>query len=60
MTHRKEKMQSIRPDPKMTQITKLVEKHIRIDIINIPHMLKKVKESMSMMRREKIQIKIGR
>lgn len=55
-------MQSIRPDPKMTQMTKLVEKHIRTDIINITHMLKKVKESMSMsMRgRKKMRIKIER
>lgn len=60
VTHRKEKMQSIRPDPKMTQMTKLVKKHIRTGIINIPHMLKKVKESRSMMRRKKIQIKIER
>lgn len=51
-------MQSIRPDPKMTQMTKLVEKHIRTDIINITHMLKKVKESMSM--RKKMRIKIER
>lgn len=53
-------MQSIRPDPKMTQMTKLVEKHIRTDIINITHMLKKVKESMSMRGKKKMRIKIER
>ena len=37
----------------MTQMTKLLDKDIRTDIINIPQMLKKVEESMDMTKRKK-------
>ena len=37
----------------MTQMTQLLDKDIRTDIINIPQMLKKVEESMDMTKRKK-------
>jgi len=52
MTHRKEKRQLIRVDPEVTKMAKLVDKAIKTAIINISHILDKVKESMSMKKRK--------
>ena len=52
VAQRKKKMQSIRRDPEVTQMTKLADKGIKRGIINIPHMLDKVEESLSIMGRK--------
>lgn len=60
--HKKENMQTVSTEPEMTQGTKLVGQDIKTAIISIPHILKKVEESMRTMRRkmedEKTQIKL--
>lgn len=49
--------QTIETDPKIAQMIDLVDKDIKTPIKNKFHMLKKVEESMNMIRRDKEDIK---
>lgn len=52
MTYIHEKNQRIETDTEMTWMTELVEKNLKIVIINIFLLLKKIGESMGMKKRE--------
>lgn len=61
--YKKEVSQSIEIDPEMTWIIRLIDKDIKRAIRNMLHMFKKIRENMSMTRRnmekiKKIEIKI--
>ena len=49
--------QTIETDPEMTQMIELVDKDSKTAVKNMYLMLKKVEESMSMIRRDKEDIK---